>query len=96
MTTVDENGVFDGTAELDVADVRYEVRVRLAGHLSPIDGRYHWQGLAYGVPEDLTAGKQAQLRIGNRSAPVRLVEKVPSGQLMLSGVGSPPYDLLPA
>ncbi|BBY57161.1 DUF4873 domain-containing protein [Mycolicibacterium sarraceniae] len=95
MTTVDENGVFDGTAELDVADARYEVRVRLAGHLSPIDGQYHWQGLAYGAPEDLAAGKQARLRIGSRSAAVRLVEKVPSGQLMVSGVGAPPYDLMP-
>lgn len=94
--TVDESGVFDGHAELDVAGVRCPVRVRLTGHLSPIDGRYHWQGLAYGAPEDLPAGKPAQLRIGNRSAAVRLVEKVPSGQLMVGGVGSPPYDLLPA
>ncbi|SBS77681.1 conserved hypothetical protein [uncultured Mycobacterium sp.] len=96
MTTVDENGVFDGTAELDVASVRYQIRVRLAGHLSPIDGQYHWQGLAYGAPEDLEAGAKAQLRIGDRSAAVRLVEKIPSGQLMVSGVGPPPYDLLPA
>jgi hypothetical protein len=96
VTTVDENGVFDGTAELDVGGVRYEIRVRLAGHLSPIDGQYHWQGLAYGAPEDLAAGATAQLKIGNRSAAVRLVEKVPSGQLMVSGVGAPPYDLLPA
>jgi hypothetical protein len=94
--TVDDSGVFDGAAELDVAGVRCDVRVRLAGHLSPIDGRYHWQGLAYGAPEGLAAGIQAQLTIGNRSAAVRLVEKIPSGQLMLSGVGAPPYDLVPA
>jgi len=90
--TADDDGVFDGTAELDVADARYEVRVRLAGHLNPIDGQYHWQGLAYGAPEDLAAGTQAQITIGNRSAAVRLVEKIPSGQLMISGVGAPPYD----
>jgi hypothetical protein len=96
VTTVDDNGVYDGTAELDVANVRYAVRVRLAGHLSPIDGQYHWQGLAYGAPGELAAGTSAQLRIGTRSAAVRLVEKVPSGQLMISGVGVPPYDLLPA
>ncbi|WP_319431387.1 DUF4873 domain-containing protein [Mycobacterium sp. RTGN5] len=92
----DESGVFDGDAELDAAGVCCSVRVRLAGHLSPIDGRYHWQGLIYGAPEDLPAGKAAQLRIGNRSAAARLVEKIPSGQLMVSGVGPPPYDLLPA
>lgn len=91
--TVDESGVFDGEAELDVAGVRSPVRVRLAGHLNPIDGRYHWQGLAYGAPDDLKAGKAAQLWIGNQSAAVRLVEKIPSGQLMVSGVGAPPYEL---
>lgn len=91
--TVDDSGVFDGDAELDIAGVRCPVRVRLAGHLNPIDGQYHWQGLAYGVPDDLTAGQRAELTIGRRSAPVRIVEKVPSGQLMVSGVGAPPYDL---
>ncbi|BCI52246.1 hypothetical protein NIIDNTM18_15240 [Mycolicibacterium litorale] len=94
--TVDESGVFDGAAELDVAGVRCPVRVRLAGHLSPIDGQYHWQGLAYGAPDDLQAGKRAELRIGNRSAAVRLVERIPSGQLMVSGVGAPPYELAEA
>ena len=91
--TVDDNGVFDGTAELQVADTRYPVRVRLAGHLNPIDGQYHWQGLAYGAPGDLAAGNEAHLTIGSRSAAVRLVEKIPSGQLMISGVGAPPYDV---
>lgn len=92
MTPAD-SGVFDGAAELDVDGVCCPVRVRLAGHLNPIDGRYHWQGLAYGAPEDLAAGKPARLCIGNRSAAVRLVEEIPSGQLMISGVGAPPYDL---
>ena len=94
--SVDESGVFDGEAELDIAGAVSPVRVRLTGHLNPIDGRYHWQGLAYGAPEDVQAGKPAQLRIGNRSAAVRLVEKIPSGQLMVSGVGEPPYGLSPA
>ncbi|WP_193043828.1 DUF4873 domain-containing protein [Mycolicibacterium baixiangningiae] len=94
--TLDESGVFDGDAELDVAGARCPVRVRLTGHLNPIDGRYHWQGLAYGAPEDVQTGKPAQLWIENRSATVRLVERIPSGQLMVSGVGTPPYDLSPA
>ena len=91
----DDSGVFDGEAELDVAGVRCAVRVRLTGHLNPIDGQYHWQGLAYGAPDAVTAGKPAQLTIGNRSVTVKLVERVPSGQLMISGIGTPPYDLLP-
>lgn len=93
MTGVDQDGVFDGEAELDVAGSRCGVRVRLAGHLSPIDGRYHWQGLVYGAPGELPTGKAASLRIGERSAQARLVEQLPSGQLMISGVGAPPYDL---
>ncbi|MGE2728447.1 DUF4873 domain-containing protein [Mycolicibacterium vaccae] len=91
--TVDADGVFDGAAELDVAGVRTPVRVRLAGHLNPVDGRYHWQGLAYGAPDHLRAGTAAQIWIENRCAAVRLVEQIPSGQLMLSGVGEPPYEL---
>ena len=49
----------------------------------------------YHAPDDVTAGKTAQLRIETRSAAIRLVERVPSGQLMVSGVGAPPYDLSP-
>lgn len=90
---VDENGVFDSVAELDIAGERCVVRVRLAGHLSPVDGRYHWQGLAYDAPDDVVVGTHAQLFIGSHSAPVRLVEKIPSGQIMICGVGAPPYDL---
>ncbi|MCV7017768.1 DUF4873 domain-containing protein [Mycolicibacterium aichiense] len=93
--TADDSGIFDGEAELEVDGVRCPVRVRLAGHLNPIDGRYHWQGLAYGAPDAVTAGAPAQLVIGSRSVAVKLVERVPSGQLMVSGVGAPPYDLLP-
>ncbi|KUI24822.1 hypothetical protein AU196_16035 [Mycobacterium sp. IS-1742] len=92
--TLADDGVFDGDAELDVAGVRCPVRVRLTGHLNPIDGRYHWQGLAYGAPDEVQPGKSAQLLIGTRSAVVRVVEKIPSGQLMVSGVGAPPYDLV--
>lgn len=93
MNTTADDGVFDGHAELDVAGTRCDVRVRLAGYLSPIDGRYHWQGLVYGAPEGLPAGGSAQLWIGARGADARLVERIPSGQLMISGVGAPPYDL---
>jgi len=93
VTVADDDGVFDGAAELDVAGTQCLVRVRLAGHLSPIDGRYHWQGLVYDAPQELPAGKSGMLRIGERSAEARLVERVPSGQLMISGVGAPPYDL---
>lgn len=86
-------GVFDGAAELDVAATPHQVRVRLTGHLNPLDGQYHWQGLVYGAPADIPAGKTAQVNIGDRRAACRIVERLPSGPLMISGVGAPPYDL---
>lgn len=90
---VGSDGVFDGAAHLDVAGTPHPVRVRLTGHLNPLDGQYHWQGLVYGAPQDIPAGKVAQVRIGERCAASRLVERLPSGPLMISGVGAPPYDL---
>jgi hypothetical protein len=90
---VGSDGVFDGEADLDVAGTPHHVRVRLTGHLNPVDGQYHWQGLVYGAPDDVLAGKAAQVRIGDRCADSRLVERLPSGPLMISGVGAPPYDL---
>ena len=35
---------YDGAATLTLAGACHPVRVRLAGHLDPIDGQYHWQG----------------------------------------------------
>lgn len=87
------DGVFDGEADLDVAGTAHHVRVRLTGYLNPLDGQYHWQGLVYGAPADIPAGKPAQVRIGDRCAASRLVERLPSGPMMISGVGAPPYGL---
>lgn len=91
--TAADAGIFDGEAELELAGERRTVRVRLTGQLSPVDGRYHWQGLVYGAPPELPTGKPGQLRIGSRRAPARLIERIPSGQFMISGVGAPPYEL---
>ncbi len=35
---------YDGAATLTIAGTSHPVRVRLIGHLDPIDGNYHWQG----------------------------------------------------
>ncbi len=37
--------VYDGPATLTSAGTSQQVRVRLSGHLNPIDGQYHWQGI---------------------------------------------------
>ena len=40
--------IYDGPATLTLADASAQVRVRLTGHVDPIDGQYHWQGTIFG------------------------------------------------
>jgi len=84
---------YDGTATLDLAGVRHAVHVRLAGHLDPIDGNYHWQGTVFErLPqESLQQGRAATLTVGEHSAPARIVEETPWGTHSVAGVGAPPY-----
>lgn len=85
---------YDGAATLEIAGDRHPVRVRLTGHLDPIDGRYHWQGTVFASPsDDLTQARTATLTVGERSAPARIVERTPWGTHSVSGVGAPPYAL---
>ncbi|WP_231633808.1 MULTISPECIES: DUF4873 domain-containing protein [unclassified Mycobacterium] len=88
---------YDGAATLEIAGARHPVRVRLAGHLDPIDGRYHWQGTVSGspsrpLPDDaLKQARTATLTVGRRSAAARIVEQTPWGTHSIAGVGAPPY-----
>lgn len=85
---------YDGAATLEIAGNRHPVRVRLTGHLDPIDGRYHWQGTVFGSPsDDLKQARTATLTVGDRSAPARIVERTPWGTHSVAGVGAPPYAL---
>lgn len=90
---------YDGDATLEIAGAHHSVRVRLTGHLDPIDGRYHWQGTVFGSPSGPLAGdvlKQSRtgtLTVGERSAPARIVEQTPWGTHSVAGVGAPPYAL---
>lgn len=84
---------YDGTATLDLGGVHHTVRVRLTGHLDPIDGNYHWQGTVFErLPqESLKQGRAATLTVGEHSAPARIVEETPWGTHSVAGVGTPPY-----
>ncbi|BBN46801.1 hypothetical protein MOKP45_20730 [Mycobacterium avium subsp. hominissuis] len=88
---------YDGAATLEIAGDRHPVRVRLTGHLDPIDGRYHWQGTVFGSPSEPLPGdllgqaRAATLTVGQRSAPARIVERTPWGTHTVAGVGAPPY-----
>lgn len=91
------DGAYDGAATLEVGGHRHRVRVRLTGHLDPIDGHYHWQGTVFGSPSGPLSGdgvklaRTATLTVGRRSAPARIVEQTPWGTHSVAGVGAPPY-----
>jgi cation diffusion facilitator CzcD-associated flavoprotein CzcO len=86
---------YDGAATLTIAGTGHPVRVRLTGHLDPIDGHYHWQGTVFGsLPDEtLRQTRAATLSVGERSAPARIVEKTPWGTHSVAGIGAPPYAL---
>lgn len=93
----ERDDTFDGTATLEIAGARHPVRVRLTGHLDPIDGRYHWQGTVFASPsrplpdEALGLARSVTLTVGRRSATARIVERTPWGTHSVAGVGAPPY-----
>ena len=90
---------YDGEATLTIAGVAHPVRVRLSGHLNPIDGHYHWQGTVFSSParklpdEVLKQARTATLTVGERTAPARVTEQTPWGTHSVAGVGAPPYAL---
>jgi cation diffusion facilitator CzcD-associated flavoprotein CzcO len=90
---------YDGMATLTIAGASHPVRVRLAGHLDPIDGRYHWQGTLFSSPgeplpdDELRQSRTATLTVGERSATARIVEQTPWGTHAVAGVGAPPYAM---
>jgi cation diffusion facilitator CzcD-associated flavoprotein CzcO len=94
-----DDATYDGAATLTIAGSAHPVRVRLAGHLDPIDGNYHWQGTVCGsgpAPLPDEAFKQARtatLTVGERSASARIIERTPRGTHTVAGVGAPPYTL---
>lgn len=95
----EDREIYDGAATLMLAGAPHPVRVRLAGRLDPIDGRYHWQGTVFGSPSEplpddaLSRAQTATLTVGERSAPARITEQTPWGTHSIAGVGAPPYPL---
>jgi len=93
--TADEDETYDGAATLTIAGTCHPVRVRLTGHLDPLDGRYHWQGTVFSpLPDEACRqARTATLTIGECCAPARIVEQTPWGTHSVAGVGTPPYAL---
>lgn len=83
---------YDGPATLTAADASAQVRVRLTGHVDPIDGQYHWQGTVFGqLSADLKQARTATLAVGERIASARIIEETPQGTHSIAGVGAPPF-----
>ncbi|MDP3894279.1 DUF4873 domain-containing protein [Nocardioides sp.] len=91
---------YAGPATLLLDGEEVSVEVHLAGHLEPLDGLFHWYGR---ITRDEAVdawkaggGTTAELLIPDEgSAPARLAEHDPWGNLRITGVGPPPYALEP-
>jgi hypothetical protein len=87
-----DDDVYDGAAILQIADREQPVRVRLTGHVDPIDGRYHWRGTILDAPASATAGP-VRLTIDTRCVDARITERTAQGTYSIVGVGAPPFAL---
>jgi cation diffusion facilitator CzcD-associated flavoprotein CzcO len=86
-----EDGVYDGPATLTVGGDDHPVRVRLTGHLDPIDGKYHWQGMVFGASADLP--RQVAITMDSLTTEAKITERTPWGGYSIAGVGAPPYAI---
>lgn len=87
------DGVYDGPAVVHIGETDYPVRVRLTGHLDPIDGQYHWQGTAFeSLPDDVLKQPKVTLTVDGRTAQARIIERTPQGVYAVAGVGAPPFE----
>lgn len=87
--------IYDGPATVTVTDICTAARVRIAGHIDPIDGQYHWQGTLFGqFPADVLArARTVILMVGDRSVSARITEETQQGTYSIAGVGAPPFAL---
>ena len=86
--------MYDGPATVRIGEGERTVRVCLAGHVDPIDGRYHWQGTVFDeLPADVKLPQQVAVTVGEHHAHARIVERPPQGGYSVAGVGAPPFAL---
>ncbi|MEZ0054034.1 hypothetical protein ABIA30_005073 [Mycobacterium sp. MAA66] len=84
----DTEDLYDGPATVDGRSTR----VRLAGHLDPIDGQYHWRGTVFESLEELPRGP-ITVAVGERNATARVSEHSQQGGYSVTGTGLPPFPL---
>jgi cation diffusion facilitator CzcD-associated flavoprotein CzcO len=88
-----QHEIYEGPATLTAPSGDHSVRVRLTGHLDPIDGKYHWQGIASGARELPQGSGPVTLTTGASTAQARITEQTPWGSHSIAGVGAPPFEL---
>lgn len=88
-----DSDVYDGPATVRVEGENQDARVRLMGHIDPIDGHYHWQGTLFDIDLGARQPQSVVVAIGDRTATARLTERGPSSTYSLVGVGAPPFEL---
>lgn len=92
-----EDEVVDGKAVLSVDGDELWARVRVSGHLDPLDGRYHWAGVVFGdAIRQWKANRVTAVTVamdGGEPVVARLAEMTPTGAVRIVGVGEPPYAL---
>ncbi|MEN4477037.1 diiron oxygenase [Mycolicibacterium cosmeticum] len=81
--------VYDGPATVNGR----AVRVRLTGHLDPIDGKYHWQGTVFDELAETPRGA-VTVTIDGKSVQGKYAERSQQGGYQIAGVGSPPFRLV--
>lgn len=86
--------VYDGPAMVLAAGAELAMRARLTGHLDPIDGRYHWQGMLFGdMPVAALTQRDITVTVDGRSTQARIGELTPWGHHSVTGVGAPPFAI---
>ncbi|HEY9312421.1 DUF4873 domain-containing protein [Williamsia sp.] len=92
-----DEGVYDGPAIIDHDGDEIAARIRVQGYIDPVDGQFHWAGIAFG--DEVRALKDARASSveiwvdGGESMPARLAEVTPWGTVRITGTGTPPYPL---
>jgi len=94
----EEETGYDGAAVLLVGEQALDVTVHLAGHLEPLDGRYHWYGridqsAAVAAAKDAGATTGELVIADGSPVRLRLAEYDPWGHVQVNGSGAPPYPL---
>ncbi|WP_197373041.1 DUF4873 domain-containing protein [Mycolicibacterium baixiangningiae] len=87
-----EDEVYDGPALVTLAGSTQIRRVRLSGHLDPVDGRYHWRGTVFGELPTRRHTEPVTVAVDGSSAEGRIGEPTPWGHA-IAGVGAPPFPV---